>query len=64
MNREKLIRELRKMAKEKGLIFEVNTRKGKGSHYIVTLENKTTTIQSEINETRARMIKKQLGIPE
>lgn len=40
MNRDKLIRELRAYAKEKGLTFSVDTKKGKGSHYLVTSETR------------------------
>ena len=59
-----MIRELRKYARKNGLAFELDTRKGKGSHYIVTLGDKTTTVQSEINEPRAVRIRKQLGVVE
>ncbi len=62
MNREKLIRELRAYAKEKGLPFSVDTKKGKGSHYLVKLGDKVTTVQSDINEGRAQRIRKQLGV--
>jgi hypothetical protein len=64
MNRTKLLRELRAFAKGRGLEFAVDTKKGKGSHYLVTLGNKTTTVQSEINESRAARIRKQLGVAE
>lgn len=62
MNRDKLIRELRKYAKDHDLVFEVDKRSGKGSHYIVTIGEKSTTVQSDINEQRAVRIKKQLGV--
>jgi hypothetical protein len=64
MNRDKLIRELRKYAKENGLEFAVDTKKGKGSHYGVRLGDKKTTVQSDIDEFRAARIKKQLGVAE
>lgn len=62
MNREQLIRELRKYARDNDLSFEVDTRRGKGSHYLVSLGDRTTTIQSDINEGRAKRIRKQLGV--
>ena len=62
MNRDKLIRELRKYARKNKLFFHVDTKKGKGSHYIVTLGKKTTTVQADINEGRAERIRKQLGV--
>lgn len=62
MNREKLIRELRAYAKEKGMVFSVDRKKGKGSHYLVKLGDRVTTVQSDINEGRARRIRKQLGV--
>ena len=62
MNRDKLIRELRKIAKKEGKPFHLDTKQGKGSHYIVTIGDKTSTVQSDINEGRAERIKKQLGV--
>jgi hypothetical protein len=64
MNRDKLIRELRKYAKDHDLDFAVDTKKGKGSHYGVRLGDKKTTVQSDIDEFRAARIKKQLGVAE
>ena len=63
MSRDQLLRDLRKYARKNGLAFELDKTKGKGSHYILTLGDKTTTVQSEINEHRAARIKKQLGVP-
>ncbi len=62
MNRDKLIRELREFAKKNNKLFEVDKKKGKGSHYLVTIGNKTTTVQADINEGRAQRIRKQLGV--
>lgn len=68
MNRDKLIRELRGYAKSNGLYFDIDKRGGKGSHYIVTVGEKVTivqsdiVVQSDINEQRANRVKKQLGV--
>ena len=63
MKREALIRELRKTARKQGLDFEIITKQGKGSHYIVRLGGKMSTIQSgEISPKMAKIIKKQLGL--
>jgi len=44
MKREALLRELRALARKRGLVFEVFTDKGKGSHYRVRFGDKLTTI--------------------
>lgn len=63
MKREKLIREPRKEAKARGVSFAVDTRRGKGSHFIVTFGDRKTTIQSgELSPTAMRNIKRQLGL--
>jgi len=62
MNRDKLIRELRHYAKVHHLAFDLDTKRGKGSHYVITLGEKKTMIQSDIDEGRANRIRKQLGI--
>jgi hypothetical protein len=46
MKREALIRELREIAKRRGMIFEVSENRGKGSHYRVRLGDRFTTIKS------------------
>ncbi|MBL8580561.1 MAG: type II toxin-antitoxin system HicA family toxin [Mesorhizobium sp.] len=63
MKREALIRELRALARERGLQFEVFTDRGKGSHFRVRLGDRRTTIQSgELTPLMVRTIRKQLGI--
>lgn len=63
MNREALIRELRKLARMQGKVFEVFTERGKGSHYRVRFGDRITTIQSgELSALHVRTIRKQLGI--
>lgn len=61
VKREALIRDLRKYAKEKGLPFEVDKTKGKGSHYRVRLGDKVTTVQSgELSPFHIKRIREQL----
>ena len=63
MKRDDLIRELRRIAKEKGLAFEVAENRGKGSHYRVKLGGRRTIIKSgELTPLYVRLVKKQLGI--
>lgn len=63
MKRDALIRELRKLARDKGMAFEVFTNKGKGSHYRVRFGDRFTTIQSgELTPFHVRRIKDQLGV--
>ncbi len=63
MTREALIRELRALARQRRLAFEVYTNRGKGSHYRVRLGDRMTTIQSgELTTLMVRTIRKQLGI--
>lgn len=63
VNRDALIRELRKLARQQGKDFEVFTNRGKGSHYRVKFGDKMTTIQSgELTPLHVRTIMKQLGI--
>jgi len=63
MQRDALIRELRKIARERGLVFEVFENSGKGSHYRVKLGDRITTIQSgDLSKLHVRSIMKQLGM--
>ena len=63
MKRQELIRELRKIVKKAGLSFEIFTRQRKGSHYIIRIGNKMSTIKSgEITRQMEKIIKKQLGL--
>jgi hypothetical protein len=57
------MKELRKYARKHGLIFEVDRKLGKGSHYRVRLGKHVTTIKSgELGPGYVRLIKRQLGI--
>lgn len=63
MKREQLIKELRKLARKEGKAFEVFEDNGKGSHYRVTYDGRSTTIKSgEMTPLYVQIIKKQLGI--
>ena len=63
MKREQLLRELRKIARDRDWKLEIFENKGKGSHYRVTLNGKMTTVKSgELTPTYVRLIKGQLGI--
>lgn len=63
MKREQLIQELRKIARSKGVRFEVHEGKGKGSHYLIVFGDNVTTLKSgEMKPGYVSLIKKQLGI--
>lgn len=62
MNRDQLIRALRRYARRNELAFDVDRNKGKGSHYIVTVGSIKTTIQDKLTPGRIERILKQLGI--
>lgn len=62
MNREQLIRALRRYARKRNIPFRVDTRKGNGSHYIVEVGSERTTLQSDLNPGRIERALKQLKI--
>jgi len=62
MNREQLVRALRKSARDRGVFFEVDRKSGKGSHYRVQFDERRSTIQDKLNPGRIERILKQLGI--
>lgn len=62
MNRDGLIRELRRYAKDRDLRFEVDKKKGNGSHYRVKLGDKVSTLQNDLNPGRIERFLKQLGV--
>ena len=62
MNREQLIRALRKHARKKGIAFSVDTKRGNGSHYLVEVGKERTTLQSDLNPDRIERALKQLKI--
>lgn len=61
--RDSFLADLRDEAKAKGLIFEVSKRRGNGSHALVRVGDKMTTIPDrEIDPKTARKIRKNLGL--
>ena len=62
MNRDQLIRKLRRYAKTRGLFFEVDTKRGNGSHDRIRLGDQISTIQSDLNPGRIERILKQLNV--
>lgn len=60
--RTQFIRDIRKQATALGLEIIVDTKKGKGSHYRVTVGNRTTTVPEKISPLMAKIIRKQLGL--
>lgn len=62
MNRDQLVRALRKYARNKGLAWDLDKKKGKGSHYWVQVGAYETTVQSDLNPGRIERILKQLKV--
>jgi len=62
MDRDKLIRKLRRYARERGLAFSEDRKRGSGSHHLVAVGDRRTTIQQKLTPGRIEAILKQLGI--
>jgi hypothetical protein len=63
MTREQLIQALRRNARKNKINFQVDTKKGKGSHYRVRLGERVTTVQSgDLSPFQVRRICEQLGV--
>lgn len=62
MNREQLIRALRRYARSRDLAFVVDTKKGRGSHYWVRVGQAATIVQDKLNPGRIERILKQLNV--
>lgn len=62
MNREQLVRALRKYCRKRGIRFEIDERKGKGSHYVVTVGDKTSTLQASLKPGKIERFLKQVAI--
>ncbi len=62
MNREQLIRSLKRYARKNNLPHDVDKKKGKGSHYTFFLGDKFTTLQNKLNPGRIERALKQLGV--
>jgi hypothetical protein len=63
-DREDLLRELRVLARNKGLLLVIESKRGKGSHISVQLGDKETIIPHNVPKQLRRVILKQLGIKE
>lgn len=61
-SRDQLIQALRRYCKKNGISFEVDRKKGKGSHYWVRVGDRATTVQQQLNPGRIERILKQLGV--
>ena len=62
MSRDQLIRALRKYARKRKIFFDLDTKKGKGSHYTVFVGTRFTTVQHDLNPGRIERVLKQLDI--
>ncbi len=63
MKRDALIRDIRRHARKRGLLFDVDAEAGKGSHYRVRIGDAVTTIQSgELSPFHVERICKQLQV--
>ena len=62
MNREQLIRALRKYARKRDIPFEIFKDRGKGGHFIVQVGSQRTIIQSTFNPGKVERALKQLQI--
>lgn len=61
--RDRFLAELRDEAKAQGLSFKVSTRRGKGSHALVQVGDRVTTVPyREIDPKTAQKIWKGLGL--
>ncbi len=61
-DRRKLLKRLKELARENGLEYKEDRRKGKGSHYLVWVGNKRATIPKRITPALEKAILKQLGL--
>ncbi len=62
--REQFLQRLRRYCRENDFEFEILPKRGKGSHYLVRVNDKTTTVQSgDLPPHRAKGLLKQLGLP-
>ena len=63
MNRDQFLRSIRRQSKEMGLEFYIDRHLGKGSHYRVTVGERTTTVKSgELSPVYVALVRKQLGL--
>jgi hypothetical protein len=60
--REDFLRELRALARKKGLLLVIDMKKGKGSHYEIRVGGKRTIVPSHLKHTMRKALIKQLGL--
>jgi hypothetical protein len=61
--RDRFIDEIREEAKQRGLAFRLDLRRGKGGHAMLWVGGRVTTLPSrEIDPKTARKIRKALGL--
>ncbi len=60
--RDDFLRELRGLARRKGLLLVIDANKGKGSHYEVRVGDRRTIVPMEIGKFLRRSILKDLGL--
>ena len=60
--RQQFLRDLRKQAAALGLELIIDTKKGKGSHYRVTVGGRVTTVPEKLSPLMVKIIRKQLGL--
>ena len=65
MNRDELVRRLRRVARARGMTFDLDTARGKGSHAVIRLGDRRTIVpRGELKRGTLRGILKQLGVEE
>jgi hypothetical protein len=62
VSRDTLIPALRRYARKNGLAFDLDTKRGSGSHCRLRAGNPVTTVQKELNPGRIERLLKQLDI--
>jgi hypothetical protein len=64
MKREQFLSRLRRWCRKNGLRVDVDTKQGKGSHYIVRVDGQKTIVQSgELTPKHVHTLLTQLGLP-
>ena len=61
-DREDFLRELRVLARDKGLLLVIDTKQGKGSHYKVSVGERSTIVPFNIGKFLRRSVLKDLGL--
>ena len=65
MTRDELVRRLRRVARARGVAFDVDTGRGKGSHAVIRLGDRRAVVpRGELKRGTLRGILRQLGVDE